>query len=376
MSNGSIFLLPDNQQLVPMLEQGYESEDLLQALLSQYPALLAGEQMDRTAPRRWVLVKREAGVPAAAMAGDQWSMDHLFLDQDGVPTVVEVKKSTNRELRRQVVGQMLDYAANAVRFWPAERIPAMFEETCRLANRDSASELVNLLQVDAENAEDAVAQYWESVERNLRTGRIRMVFVADAIPPELQTIVEFLNEQMRPAEVLAVEVRQYVGQGAKTLVPRVFGLTSEAMSQKGPNAQATAVRITEADFLSQITDDAYREGLRDFFARCREMGIRDQWGAVGVSLKAPSPYRREPLTIAWVYPPGRSGWSGIQDLNLGFDPWSAEQLKGAEGILEEYWQSVQQLPSAEPQHLGNLILRQFEFDLTSSCRLRPRSLRH
>jgi len=32
---------------------------------------------------------------------------------------------------------------------------------------------------------------------------IRMLFVADRIPAELRRIVEFLNEQMDPAEVLA-----------------------------------------------------------------------------------------------------------------------------------------------------------------------------
>lgn len=38
-----------------------------------------------------------------------------------------------------------------------------------------------------------------------------MVFVVDLIPNELKTIVEFLNEQMDPADVLAVEINQYIG---------------------------------------------------------------------------------------------------------------------------------------------------------------------
>ena len=40
-----------------------------------------------------------------------------------------------------------------------------------------------------------------------------MIFLADTIPPELKRIVEFLNEQMDPAEAFAVEVKQYVGDG-------------------------------------------------------------------------------------------------------------------------------------------------------------------
>jgi hypothetical protein len=60
-----------------------------------------------------------------------------------------------------------------------------------------------------------------------------MIFVADQIPPELRRIVEFLNEQMDPAEILAVELRQYVGSGLRTLTPRLIGQTSEAQQKKG-----------------------------------------------------------------------------------------------------------------------------------------------
>jgi hypothetical protein len=48
--------------------------------------------------------------------------------------------------------------------------------------------------------------------------------------------VEFLNEQMDPAEVLAVEIRQYIGDRVKTLVPRVVGQTAAAQTRKGSAA--------------------------------------------------------------------------------------------------------------------------------------------
>ena len=50
-----------------------------------------------------------------------------------------------------------------------------------------------------------------------------MVFVADDLPPELVRVIEFLNEQMSPAEVLGVEVAQFVGEGHQVLVPRSSG---------------------------------------------------------------------------------------------------------------------------------------------------------
>src|SRR5699024_7664074 len=50
-----------------------------------------------------------------------------------------------------------------------------------------------------------------------------------------QRIVEFLNSQMRPAEVFAVEVKQYAAAGVagRTIVPRVIGRIASAMTKQG-----------------------------------------------------------------------------------------------------------------------------------------------
>lgn len=220
--NGAIYLIQNDGSLVAMKEQEYKAEALLQELLSRYPNLLAGEQMDSTEPRRWLLVAREVGVPGEEESGDRWSLDHLFLDQDGIPTLVEVKRSKSTEIRRKIVGQMLDYAANATVYWPPEKIRSLFEENCNDEGDDPEEKLMELLQDD----EADIEEFWEQVEDNLRVGKIRMVFVADEIPPELQSIVEFLARQMNPAQVFAVEVKQYVGKNSKVLVPRVFGRIS------------------------------------------------------------------------------------------------------------------------------------------------------
>src|SRR5215472_15558078 len=108
--SGGIFLLT-GETLVEMREQPYDSEELLQKLLARYPDLLAGGDQLAGSPRRWLLVKREAGVPDREAGGDRWSLDHLFIDQEAVPTLVEVKRSDDTRIRREVVGQMLDYAA-------------------------------------------------------------------------------------------------------------------------------------------------------------------------------------------------------------------------------------------------------------------------
>lgn len=231
-----IYLIQDDDSLLEMAEEPYDSEDILQTLLERYPDLLAGEQMDSEEPRRWMLVSREIGVPGERDGPNRWSLDHLFLDQDGVPTLVEVKRSSDSRIRREVVGQLLDYAANAVVYWPVQEIRTRFEAVCDSRGDDAAALIQQLLDFPDEGPPD-VDEFWRRVKTHLQAGRVRLVFVADDIPSELRRIVEFLNEQMDPAEVLAVEVRQYAGQGLQTLVPQVVGQTAEAQQRKSAGSR-------------------------------------------------------------------------------------------------------------------------------------------
>ncbi len=245
--NPGIFLIQDNDELVEMNEQAYDSEELLQTLLAKYPSLLVGNQIDAQAPRKWLLIDREFGVPSEEGGGDQWSLDHLFLDQDAIPTIVEVKRSTDTRIRREVVGQMLDYAANAVVYWPLDRIRSRFEANCERNGVDSEETLRNFLDGDAE-----LGEFWQRVDTNLRAGRVRLLFVADEIPTRLQRIIEFLNGQMNPAQVLAVEIKQFVGQGLRSLVPRVIGQTAEAKEKNSTGSQPS---INESEFFQVLEEN-------------------------------------------------------------------------------------------------------------------------
>lgn len=212
-----------------MTEQPYESEDLLQKLLADHPGVLAGDQFHGAEPKRWLLIRREAGIPAEDAGSNIWSLDHLFVDQNGIPTLVEVKRRGDTRIRREVVGQMFDYAANAVVYWPEGQIRSRYESDCEGAGTNPDQQLADFLRLadDPDSCEDAVNRFWIEVDSNLRAGRIRMVFVADMIPPELRRIVEFLNGQMYPAEVLAIEIKQFAGLGVVTLVPTVIGQTAQ-----------------------------------------------------------------------------------------------------------------------------------------------------
>lgn len=249
-----VFVLSDSQGLVALTPSEFVNEDDFQQLLEKYPALLSGDQTDDGKPRRWLLIKREKAIPAEDGGSGRWSVDHLFVDQDGIPTLVEVKRQSDTRLRREVVGQMLDYAANAVVYWPVEQLRAEFEQGCAEIGADPEEEIRNRLALDGD-----AETLWQLVKTNLQAGRIRMLFVADRIPAELRRIVEFLNEQMDPAEVLALELRQFQGEGLRTIVPMLYGQTEKAQ-QKKPGRSAR--QWDETSLLAEIESRHTPEILR------------------------------------------------------------------------------------------------------------------
>jgi hypothetical protein len=235
MTSG-IFLV-DGDRLEELREEEYETEEWFQRLLARHTAIISGELINPDKPRQWLFISREMGVLDQEGGNARWSLDHLLIDQDGIPTLVEVKRSSDTRSRREVVAQMLDYAANA-RNWPIEQIRASFETSCETDGRDATAVLQEhlgpLLEPD---------DFWQAVRVNVASGRLRLLFVADEIPIELQRIIEFLNEQMPKTEVLGVEIKQYrrqvPGETARTMVPRVIGLTAAARDTKSGGSRAT-----------------------------------------------------------------------------------------------------------------------------------------
>jgi len=272
--SGGIYLVRDDDSLVEMTEAKYDSEDVLQELLAKYPNLLAGDQIDPERPRRWLLIAREMGLPSEDSAGNRWAVDHPFVDQEGIPTLVEVKRSSDTRLRREVVGQLLEYAANAVVYWPLNRIIEAFEGEC---DRNAVEPYQGLVALIGEDAD--AAAFWTAVHTNLQAGRVRLVFVADLIPRELRRIVEFLNEQMDPADVFAIEVKQFAGGKSRALVPRLIGATERKRSAAAAQQKRQWTEETFFENLAIHNSDDVVSTVRKLLNELRAIdGVEIWWG--------------------------------------------------------------------------------------------------
>lgn len=265
MSN--VIFLKGQNNMIELKETPYESEDIFQALIEQYPAILDGSQINPDDPCRWILISRELGVPCEAGGCDRWFLDHLFIDQNSIPTFVEVKRSNDTRIRREVVGQMLDYAANATEYWNVADIRQIYEATGHRLEDD--------FEFDCER----VDEFWTNVSNNLKLGKVRLLFVADTIPKTLLRIIEFLNNQTINTEILGVEIKQYCSDDKQIFVPKIVGQTIQSNDVKKPERKEK--QWNYESFLDDVELKGGKE-LKNLAIKlmkdCSEIGCRIRFG--------------------------------------------------------------------------------------------------
>ncbi len=338
----------DGGEPQPLEETPFRREADIQWLIAAHPEVLAGEAMTPDAPRRWLLVGVEVPVPDSA-GGARWSLDILLIDQDARPTLVEVKRGSNPEVRREVLGQMLDYVAHAERYWPAE----MLRERCEAAHADREGGFEGALAALLNEEEPDADKFWDNVDANLRAPNLRLLFAADGIPDELARVVEFLNAQMATVEVLAVDLRRFEGEGAATLVPRVIGRGDKAA--RAPRSGAVKSRD---EWLAALPEGAFRETARTLLERAVAAGAKvdrtDGGAREGLRIRAPCALGPSSVIVAWLYPPHGLTGDGLRDFSFGSTSYPrtltrafpAEVLAALDDYLREF--------EADPFEKGNV----------------------
>lgn len=339
-----IYVMKDAGSLEPLTEKPFDTEDILQALIADHPELLDGEQIRPGDPRRWLLVTREKGIADAPDSANRWSVDHLLLDQDAVPTFVEVKRSSNSEIRRSVVGQMLDYAAHATKTMGMAAVRRDFEA----GHGDKADDaLLDFLQLDADTDQDAIVQaFWGQLATNLAAKRVRLLFVADRIPDELARVVEFLNEQMPGIEVLAVEIKQFQGATLRTLVPQVIGRTAAPP----PPRPGPRTRLTMEQFCEQLPDRTAVHAAEQLIAAAKKRGAIVDRKQSSLTISVRSTRYKNPLTVAWLFPTMNPSWNGLKGFTIGQVNW-VELPEETQVRLDELYQQMSRDGFAE--RVGN-----------------------
>lgn len=214
-----VLLDNDTTQVVRRVPQGEaRREAVLRDLIAEHPELLPVHDLDPSYGRL-VTVTRELAIPGVGF------VDVLLMDEAGRLVVVECKLWRNPQARREVVGQILDYARELSRFGYED-----LQRQVSIATKRQGNVLYALAQEAGGSLPEA--EFVDRVTRDLAAGRFLLLVVGDGIAEGTRRIGEYLRDQPGLAFgfrlVEMAEYRHTDAAGAEHVImqPRVLAQTA------------------------------------------------------------------------------------------------------------------------------------------------------
>lgn len=188
------------------------SEDAIQRLVHEHPKCLPIAEIDPTFCGA-VPICRELNTPAGAI-------DNFMVTPSGLPILVECKLWRNPEGRREVVGQILDYAKELSR-WSSSDL----QREVRRRVGGAGDPLLRLLRLAGHEVDEV--DFNDALTLNLRRGRFLLLIVGDGIREGVEAIAEYLQAHAGLHFTLGlVELPVYrLPDGARLVVPRILART-------------------------------------------------------------------------------------------------------------------------------------------------------
>ena len=261
-------LVVENRKAQIVDAKKFESEAILQTYLEQFPSLLPVWEVDENAPPL-LTIGREVGVPFG-------SVDLLFTDANGLLTVVETKLARNSEARREVIGQVIEYAS-FLSTWDADRVERQANDYLRSQGAPDDYRGLDLYEALSKlgGGVDVPAEaFREGVEDNLKRGQIRLVIAVDENVEPLKSTVTFLN-RLSPFDILVLQIADFKeSEERHILIPSLFGYS--------PPPPPPPPRWDEDRFIEHLratTDPGTVSYIREIYERFKEWTDELSWGS-------------------------------------------------------------------------------------------------
>lgn len=196
-----------------MLNSHSFKEEWMQVLLEKSPSILpTGNISSVYAPL--VCLAREVETPSGYI-------DNLYISAKGYIVLVETKLWRNPEARREVVGQILDYAKD-IQKWNYENVDSVYRKYHH-TNESLFSHMVSEKLCEA--SDEAV--FIDTVEKNLKSSRFLLMIVGDGIREGVEKMSEFLNQNPTMQYHFALcELEVYqLENGQRLVVPQLTAKT-------------------------------------------------------------------------------------------------------------------------------------------------------
>ncbi len=275
------------------VSQGGVSEDTLQDLLFRFPQALPIPAID-AAYGETVPICRELSTPAG-------KLDALYVNALGRMTLAEFKLWRNPQARREVIGQILDYAKELASWGYEDLQRRVSMATGR--NGNAPYELVREHHPDLDEAE-----FVDSVTRHLRRGEFLLLIVGDGIHEAAASIVDFVQNYSGLHFNLALVEAALYRDGAQRLIvqPRILAQTEIVRRFVVDGSVQRVDFIDGTDAEPEALSDQEEENLRFWTAVLRDYSLSD------VTVALPTPSKDSTLRV-------RVANSGYSGLGLCFD---------------------------------------------------------
>jgi hypothetical protein len=239
--------------------EGQQSERWLQQALFAAPQALPVAEIDpHIGPLIPVCMELETGAGPA---------DILFVTPTGQIVLVETKLWRNPEARREVVGQILDYAKQLTT-WTYQ----VLEEKAALAAGTSRDHLLSCLRRACPSADETA--FVDGIGRSLSVGDFLLLIVGDGIRYGAEALVAFLERYGHVRFGLGlVEVAMYrLAAGGTLLQPRVLAKTeilqrTLVMGPAGPLAFQQAAQAEDASAQGTGQQEWFRSFWSEFLTK-------------------------------------------------------------------------------------------------------------
>lgn len=241
---------------------GYNNESHLQALMAEDPTLVPVTDLGVSVSPFLVAV-REVTLRGSG------SLDILAFNESGGMAVMECKLADNPEIRRKVIGQIVEYAAFLNKL--------DYEELDEIVLRRAGQHLHKLMEAKVADPEWDAADFQAAVERNLSEGRFTLIIVVDRMDDTLGITLEYLNTcGFRNISLHALEMSHLSDNEMEILIPQVHGAGTPPVA-----TESTTRTWTEDDFLRQVAEKAapaVQDQVRQLLSFSKEHADRISWG--------------------------------------------------------------------------------------------------
>lgn len=206
-------------QVIARVPEGLaEREARLRDLIHDHPGIMPVHTLDPSFGRVFTVAK-ELSLPGVGF------VDVLLADERGRLIIVECKLWRNPQARREVIGQIIDYARE-LRHYSYENLQAQIS-----ARRQRPGNVLYELAREAGSDLDE-ASFVDRVTRDLEAGRFLLLVVGDGITEGTRRIGEYLRDQPGLAfEFGLIELAEYryrddAGTERTIVQPRVLAQTA------------------------------------------------------------------------------------------------------------------------------------------------------